>query len=60
MPVVPKNPGLDDFPVVIEPALPDPVPPLQNKASSGFDLDMMDQQALEEQKRLMEQIERQQ
>ena len=43
MPVVPKNPGLDDFPVVIEPALPDPVPPLQNKASSGFDMDMMDQ-----------------
>ena len=50
MPVVPNNPGggLDDFPVVIEPALPDPVLPLQNKASSGFDMDMMDQQALEE------------
>ena len=56
----PVNPGIQpdggDDPM-IEPALPVDEPVLGQKQSSGFDMSMLDDQALEEQKRLMEQIQ---
>ena len=41
---------------MIEPALPIDEPVLGQKQSSGFDMSLIDDQALEEQRRLMEQI----
>ena len=43
VPPVQVNNSLDDFPVFVDPPMPLPIPPLVNKASSGFDMDCLDQ-----------------